>query len=404
MTETPVILSHNVLKNAFFNGDHREGFKPLRMSDGLRWTWWEGVSASEHFIYVAVPTMLANGDLNTNVDGWYVHESGGADGTFTHNTTDPIDGDGDGFIDAVTADNSDKVLAVMSLRGYYLEAGRTYRFGSVAAADASRGFRCGFVDADLDEACGSDFTVGTDVEEMYVDFTPSSSGEYRVFWRPTEAGDFHVDDAHLCEVRDVDSFFIDRGHSLFGYYFTVKYADTIYSQAQFNTWQSGELILSDNPLYRSYGTGKRGVQWRLGFTPTAIPGIVPPQVNLLWLGRRWKLPRNFSGSFDPRASRVYSDTVVGERGIESASKQYSRRLFKGVLRNISPDEYSEVEMFMDDTDDGALPFGFVYRPDSDPFDATVIRLEKGGCETPYRGGYLREWNFNAAELSGYRNI
>jgi len=401
MTETPVILSHNLLKAATITGDFRENAPPWRIADGLRWTRWEGVSSGAHSLDVVTHNMLANGDFELNAEGWFLDASGGGGGGFSRNTADPIDGAADLRIEAASAGTSEK-LKVVSLEGFLLKAGRTYRFGFVARADASRGLRYGFVAEDVGEEVGySEATIGAEAVELFHDFTPSEDGCYRPYWRPLEAGDFYVDDAHLCEARVPDAVAIDRGHALEGYAVEIWKADTCYSGASFVKWMPATVVASPGPIYiEKPDASQRGVYWRIKFLPLGIPGLPPPGLSLMWMGRKWSLPRNFSGDFDPHAARTAVREVRGERGVAARAGRFSRRVFEGVLRHLSPAEYSEVDKFMEDTDGGEAPFVFLWRPETNPGDMLIMRQQEAERNAPYRGGYLREWHLKAEELVG----
>ena len=406
MTETPVILSHNVLKDAVITGDCRDGFPPYRVADGLKWTWWEGVSSAPQYIYVKAANMLQNGDFELNVNSWALVPMGSAEGTFSRNTVDPLSGVADGYIDADVADDGENSLRVATLNTYRLKANRTYRFSFAAKVTFFAVMRFGFLRADLSaEEFFTDSTINTWANEYYLDFTPSADGEYRVFWRPLEPGDFKVDDAHLCEVRDVDTVVIDRGHTLQAYMFTVQKAESAFSNPWWLNWHVGLVIVSNGPYYYQPPSSTRGVQWKIAIQPfSLLPGLPPPQITLMWIGKQWTLPRNFSGLVDPDARKITSHVITGERGIEARTQQSSLRVFNGVLRNITPAEYMGVELFMEDTDQGTLPFAFLWRPASAPEDLLVMRLDKEERLVPYRGGYLRDWQFNAVELAGERKL
>ena len=406
MTETPVILSHNVLKDAVITGDCRDGYPPYRIADGLRWTWWEGVSPAAQEILVKVPNMLQNCDFELNLNGWVFYATGSASGSFSRNTVDPIEGVADGYLDTDSADSGNNAARVVSMSTYHLKANRTYRFSFAAKAVHVALMRFGFMTATLlEEVSYTDTSINDWPSEYYWDFTPLADGDYRVFWRPLQPSDFKVDDAHLCEVREVDTLVIDRGHTLQTYAINVKKADTTYYNPYYSDWLLGEVILSNNPYYYKVSFPERAVQWKIVVQPFApFPGLPPPQINLIWIGRQWALPRNFSGLVDPHASKTTSHVVTGERGIEARTQQSSLRVFNGVLRNITPAEYREIEMFMEDTDDGTLPFAFLWRPISAQDDLKVMRLDKEERLAPYRGGYLRDWEFNAVELAGERKL
>jgi len=405
MAETPVIVSHNVLSGAVITGDSREGYPLWRIVDGLRWTWWEAVSSSTHYIYVLVKNLLLNGDFEVSTEGWFIQTNGAGDGSFSRNTANPIDGEADGFIDVTTADSGINKVIVTSLKSYLLKKGGTYRFSFAAKADATRSLRYGFAVNDLtEESSYSDEDLGAGVTELYEDFTPTADGEYRVFWRPLEPGGFYVDDVHLCEVRDVDTIVFDRGHTLQGYIFEVKKADTAYSDASFTVWHPNTMIVSDQPVYSTYDIAKRGVQWKIKIEPAGLPGLPAPQITLAWIGRRWELPRNFTGKFDPHALRTFSHVIRGERGIEARTRRFSQRIFDGALRNIDPADYEDIERFMTDTDNGTLPFVFLWRPAGNATDLLVMRLDREGRSVPYDGGHLRNWPFRAVELTGARKL
>ncbi len=404
MTETPVILSHNLLKAATITGDFLENRPPWRIADGLRWTGWEGISSSLHTLEVVAHNMLDNGDFEINAGGWFVDTAGGS-GSFSRNTSNPLDGEGDGHIEAVTAGESEK-LRVISLDGFKLKAGRTYRFSFIARADASRTLRYGFVEEDISrEADYSETTVGTSATEVYLDFTPSEDGHYRPFWRPMEAGDFYVDDAHLCEARIPDTVAIDGGHTLQGYAFRIWKADTCWTGASFTKWLPFRVVASPGPVYvTKEDASERGVYWKIDFSPIDVSELPRPGLSLMWIGRRWRLPRNFSGEFDPYAARTVTREIRGERGVEARTRRFTRRIFEGALRHLSPSEYVEVEKFMEDTESGETPFAFLWRPETNPDNMLIMRLEDPERNAPYKGGYLRDWPFKAVELVGAANI
>lgn len=404
MTETPVILSHNLLKGAVITGDSRENRPPWRIADGLRWTRWEAVSSGAHTLEAVVQNMLANGDFELNADGWFVYVSNGGGGSFSRNTSNPLDGEADLHIEALTAGTSEK-LKIINREAFRLKAGRVYRFSFVARSDASRVLRYGFVEGDVNQEPGySEDAVGTEAVELYYDFTPAGDGVYRPFWRPMEAGDFYVDDAHLCEARIPDTMAIDRGHTLEGYAIEIRKADTCYSGASFVEWKSLFPPACREPVYVvKHDASERGVYWKIDFIPADIAGLPPPGLPLMWIGRRWTLPRNFSGEFDPYSARTAVRAVQGERGIRASTRRFSRRIFEGTLRHLSPSEYAEVEKFMEDTDGGEAPFAFLWRPETNPADMLVMRLEEGERYVPFKGGILREWPFKAVELVGAAN-
>jgi hypothetical protein len=66
-------------------------------------------------------------------------------------------------------------------------------------------------------------------------------------------------------------------------------------------------------------------------------------------------------------------------------------------------DYENVKNFFADTDNGAKPFFFAWKPDSDPDDIICMRL-KGARNVPYTGGVLRQWGFEAEEVVGYRKV
>lgn len=400
MAETPIILSHNVLKGAKITCDSAAGYPAWRIADGLRWTWWEGVSVGNHDILVMVPNLITNGDFELNADGWFSILIGSAAGTFSRNTTNPIDGAADGHLVVGVADNSTNLFYESTIKPFSLKAGRTYRFSSVVKAGAALDLVIGFMSASLNVDSFLEVNANTGAQEVYLDFTPTVGGEYRVFYQPLEAGDFFVDDVHLCEVRDVDTLFLDQGHNLIGYNMELKCANTAYSNAAFNSVLSSSYVITDKSYFSLCAHPARGVQWKISIMDIEVCPLSIPRISLAWIGRRWTLPRNFSGAFDPHASRTFSQIVSGERKIETRTYQASSRFMSGTLRNLSPFEYEEIIKFMDDTEDAVLPFVFIWRPISNPGDVLLMRLDKEERNVPCRGGYFRDWPFNAVEVCG----
>ena len=60
------------------------------------------------------------------------------------------------------------------------------------------------------------------------------------------------------------------------------------------------------------------------------------------------------------------------------------------LRNLVSADYADIEKFFDDTDNGVLPFAFMYLPTTDPTDVIYARLTAPLRSVQYRGGAIRD--------------
>jgi hypothetical protein len=411
--EVPVILAHDIFKNCSIESSAEDSDHPARYAvDGMPFSWWKGTSTANHHLTAVMANMVDNPGWEINVDGWGLVESGSGAGTYTRNTTTPIQGDGDGKLVVTTANDSSNIVMLTSYKIYRLKADRTYRLSFAAkSADASKNLRFGFCSPAFAE--NSDYydflACGTTIQDDHIDYTPSADGDYRIYFRALTTTTFYIDCVHLAEMPDMDTVIFFKGHTLQNYKYRITKWNSIYDDETALTWINWTNIFTRDAVYDPNGNTsagyKTGPRWRIEVQPVySGADVAYPSIPMMMLGKKWTLPRNFSGNFDPFGVTNKTKVNIGDKGVESIVKQYSQGVFDGTLGNINPTDYTDIEKFMDYTDDGMRYFGFVWRPTTDDHDVRLMRLAKSSRNVPYRGGYIREWPFNAVELTGNRKV
>ncbi len=410
MPELPVILHHNMLKRAVIAADSADSdFPAYRIADDLLHTWWKPESSASHVLTIKALNMLDNPGFEIGIDGWFLRVAGSGAGTFTRNTTAPIEGDGDAELDATTANGSTDKVIMMTRKPFRLKAGRTYRMSFVAkAGNADKDLRYGFIAGDFTETAAyyTDETgLGTAATELYKEITPASDIDLHVYFRALEIETYNIDVVHLCEVRDVDAIVFAKGHGCQGYTYSVKYADSAYGSASFSSWQAAMKITTREAVYATVETAKKAPQWKITIAPiSGYSGLDAQEVPLIFLGEQWTLPHHFAGKFDPYEVTNKVRSFKGDTGIENRMKQSSQRMFNATLKNLTSTDAADFEKFFDDTDNGVDPFAFIWKPTSAPTDVLIARLDKPVRKVPYRGGQIRDWPFKIIELPGERNV
>ncbi len=396
-----------MLDGAELSGNEVAGHELERMRDGHRHSWWQAPGTVKQDIIIRAKNLITNENFELGVDGWPLYTSGSGAGTFAHNTSGPIDGAGDALLTATTADSSSNMVAAVHVKPIFLKADRTYRFMFRAMVqDASqKQIRFGFLKDDLSEDASfySDVNAQTSSQGHYIDVAPTSDGWYLPYIRALEAQTLQFDCAVVGEVRDIDTLIIDAGHSL-----VLSTIDIDYSNTEQLSWvnvASPSETRWDNsgPVYITF-TGVKSLVWRVSISVYPLYSAVDvAKVPLMYLGERWTMPHHFSGSFDPDERNRIDRLSKGDRGIAQRSIKYNQRVFRARMSHLSSNDYTDVEKFFEDTDNGSKPFFFAWQPSTKINDVLCMRL-RGSRNVPYMNGALREWQFEAEELAGKREI
>lgn len=404
MIQTPIILAHNVLDGALLTGNETPGHELYRLCDGLRHTWWQAPSTAMQDIDVRVKNMILNSDFENDLRGWALFTSGGASGEFLRNETSPISGRADAVMNAVDADDGEAVFMVFQYEPFFFKGGRTYRMMFRAKAQtATKQIRFGFLDntfVESENSYKSDFVYQAG-SGHYFDFTPASDGWYRVYVRLMESGTIQLDEVVVGEARSVNTLIIDRGHTL-----SMASIGVFYRNHENGGWgvaKQVETWLSPAPVFIEFEPVK-ALSWRIRIAVwTACPEIPPASAQILYLGERWTLPRNFSGAFDPHRIERIEEKYESDCGINIRRLKYAKGVFRATLSNLGDADYENVSRFFEDTNNGIKPFFFIFRPLDCPTDVQLMRLTSS-CNVPYEGGARRSWSLEAEEVTGGRTI
>lgn len=405
MVEYAQILSHNVLDGAIYTGDEVEGHELDRLADGYRHTWWEAPNLGGQEIILRVKNLIYNPGFEVDTSRWLAYVIGGGVGTITRNTTSPLSGIADVDLTATVADAGAAIVCITAFPMIFMRANRTYRMMFLSkASGANKNIRFGFLKEDFSE--DSDFYSDAIAQNgikvgHYKDVTPTSDGWYRPFCRIKEAGTVYLDDFVSNEIRDVNTIIIDIGHTLQDAIMQVLYRNT-----EHTGWIAATapaLWYNEQPLYWTF-TGVKALSWKITINqPLFYPDVQVAKIPLLYLGKRWEMPHQFIGAFDPYASRRVTDMIISERGIVQDTLNYHQRTFKAALPYLTPVEYKELELFYEDTNNGLKPFFFIWKPTSFAWDIIPIKI-KGNRLSPYSWYNSRSWTLNAEELIGARKI
>lgn len=400
-------MSQNILDGAKLTGDEITGHEVERMRDGHRHTWWQAPGTGVQTIEIRAKNLITNSDFEIDLAGWMKYIDGGGVGTFTRNTVAPIEGVADALITATTADDSTDILGALYFQPFFFRAGRTYRmmFRALQDGPGVKAIRFGFLKENLVEDADFYKAESANVTDTghYVDVTPTADGWFHPFIRCLVPMLLQVDEVVVNEVRENDTLVIDAGHSL-----VLATVDIDYRPTETLPWvnvssPSIEDWPNKAPVFITF-TGVRALSWRVRFIVFIInPDIDVAKVPLMYIGKRWTLPHHFSGSFDPDQEDRFEDFTKGDRGVTQRSLKYNQRVFRASFSHINATHYLDVEKFFEDTDNGIKPFFFSWQPTTKPNDVLCMRLRRSR-EVPYRNGALRDWNFEAEELAGRREI
>lgn len=407
MPEFPIIMSQNILDGAKITGNEITGHELERMRDGHRHTWWQAPGTSAQFVEIRAKNLITNSDFEIDLAGWVRYFGGAGAGTFTRNTTAPIEGVADGLVTATTADASADIMGALYFQPFFFRAGRTYRimFRALQDGPGVKQIRFGFLKEGFveDALFYKSENANTTDTGHYFDAAPTVDGWFQPFIRCLEPQALQFDEVVVGEVRENDTLIIDGGHTLFLAGIDIDYRNTetaIWSNVagpSFVSWPNKA------PVFITF-TGVKALAWRVKFSVfTLNPDIDVAKAPLMFIGKRWTLPHHFSGSFDPDQEDRFEDFTKGDRGIAQRSLKYNQRVFRAAFSHINATHYLDVEKFFEDTDNGTKPFFFAWQPTTKPHDILCMRLRRSR-EVPFRNGALRDWNFEAEELAGRREI
>jgi len=401
MAEYPIILAHNALDHSTISGNETAGHELDRIRDGHRHTWWQSPSTAMQEILVRAKSLISNWDFESGLQDWFLYTDG-SEGSVSQNTTNPLSGNADCKLEATTANNDDELVIFLNWKALLFRAGRTYRMMFRARAESeNKTLRAGFYLANYteNENFYKDQTILNQDFGYFVDVTPDADVWVCPYFRMIEAGTIYIDDVIVNEVRDVDTLIIDKGHTLQAAAVALLYRDVEfgnYAWAFGNTrsYSNGPIYIAFNPI--------RSLSWKIRIGVLAVnTGVPVAKVPLLYFGERWTMPHNFSGSFDPHREDRFVDMVSSDRGIAQILHKYNQRVFAGSMSHLGDEDYENVKKFFEDTDNGAKPFFFSWKPQTAANDLLLLRL-KGARDVPYQSGPLRSWKFDAEEVIGAR--
>jgi len=409
--EDRTILAHNVIFDAEVSSDSaEEHHEAWRVTDGLPFTWWEPSSAASHYLIVKAQNMAINGDFESNVSGWFVYKSGSGDGTFTYEPSTVIDGNGSGKFTATTANDSSDVCAVVSYKIFKLKANRTYRLSFAAKQTGSETLRFGFMGSDFSEDSNnySTATPGASVGAYYKEITPTSDGEYRIYFRALGADTFYIDDVHLFQCRETDTLVIGKGHRCANFTVKVQTQESIYDTGSWDTWLSETSINTYQPLMLSSSASaaiKKSPMFKIIIAPqSSVSGLSAQQVPILYIGKKWTLGISeikFTSNFDPDAEETMISETIGDRGVSVRVKKANRRYFKSTIMPITDTEYENVKMFFEDTENGLRPFFFIYNSAA---DILYMKLRNTKRVAPLIRRGVRQMDLDMMEIVGGREL
>lgn len=406
MSENPIMLAHNVLDGASLSGNYVAGNELERMRDGNRHTWWEAPSTALQDVILRSKNLITNFGFEIDLDGWGDVATGGGAGTITRNTTAPINGDADLLVDATAANNGANLYIVFHFRPFFFRAGHTYRMMLMADTQevAQKLFRFGFICEGLteDPDCYDEQHAQVSATGHYVDVTPETDGWYHVYIRMLEIAATQFDDIVVNEVRDVDTLIVDVGHTLHLCTIAIDYRNT--ESAAWTVAKAGAAWNCVGPVYLTF-TGRKALSWRIRFIATILYADVPVvKVPLLYLGKRWEIDRNRAKFYDPHEEARFDYSVIGDRGIQHRVHRYNQRRYRTILLPFSIEDYTEIEDFFIDTENGLKPFFFIPRPTTNISDILVMRMTKGRNAPYFAPNLQRQWDFDIEEVLGARMI
>lgn len=414
MSETPLILAHNLFKDPSFieASSENASYPATNLLDMTRHTLWKASASGVVNIRIHNKNLVRNPGAELNLNYWTSEKTSGTPvWTFTRNTSSPIKGNADFKIEKTSGSG---VVRARSLQTFDLKANRTYVLSFLhhiepTTLELNGGFLDSMGATFQDDGNNSWKTFQSwplaTITGTTFRFTPTvdHDGCMLAFWFSTDHA-FHFDAVHFNEVRDPDTLIIDRGHNLKQMTMKAQFAATELDTGWSNP--TGNNVRLDNNEAKVLQFTGPGVANATHFWRVRIESVVPavPQISNLWLGEGWSLASNPERPFDPESEVSNVIDIETDAGFRRSFSNYRKRLLSAEFAHIDPtDEAPNWTRFWEDIRQGRDPFWWLWRPATSPKSPLYARLSDRKFAMPY-DPYFRSAAIEAEEVGGKLGI
>jgi len=390
--ESPNALAHNLFEESDVTSDNESAVELITNAfNRSRVNKYSAITATTTEIFAKRKTALLNGFFEISVSNWILSLDGGT-ATFTHNTTTPLTGSGDGELDVTVLGSP---VAITSDQVFTIKAGETWKFAGKFVADAARTLTLKLFDSAGLELESEDFSLTAVTSFKSASFTNETKEDLfgvTLAFQITTVGTINIDDLRFNSVRDINTLLVDSAglvQTLRGASLSVQFSAT--EDFASPTTFIAAFIQTDDEIIRIHKfTGSSSLFWKFFITaPVSIPSF-----SQLWLGKSFFFKIRSKTPFAPDEVETNWKESKSESGVLTRYKNFDKLNIEFKLPFIATDgenpQYAGFKQWHEDTREWIDPYFILVEPTSDSRNISF--------------GFTKDKRFRPRRKPGFRDL